>query len=180
MMWPRTSLACLHCCGRAKGILPGRTLLSKDGTPASILRSLRLRHPTGSPGEVRPCGSPPHPPPAPACQRAAPRAVTTFGSADAAVPLHPLHPAARTTLGGRSSQSPQMLPRLSPPCQGLGTGLLGTLPFPRGDATKERPPISRETLSTASTCVQEPHHCTTTTLLCQVVSRGALFAPRLA
>jgi hypothetical protein len=77
MMWPRTSLACLHCCGRAKGILPGRTLLSKDGTPASILRSLRLRHPTGSPGGVRPCGSPPTSPPAPACQRAAPRAVTT-------------------------------------------------------------------------------------------------------
>ena len=59
-----------------------------------------------------------------------------LGPADAAVPLHPIHPAARTTFGGRSSQSPQSLPRLPPPCQGSGSGTLCALHSLRRDAAK--------------------------------------------
>jgi hypothetical protein len=71
----------------------------------------------------------------------------SLGSADAAVPLHPFHPAARSTFGGRSSQSPQSLPRLPPPCQGPDSGTICALRSLRGDAAKNstRSPGRRST-----------------------------------
>jgi hypothetical protein len=102
-----------------------------------------------------------------------------LGPADAAVPLHPIHPAARSTFGGRSSQSPQSLPCLPPPCQGSDSGLL-RLCVP-SEATRQRTPpgLPGDALHPIDHR-WEPHQFTSTSLLCQVARRGSLFAPRPA
>jgi hypothetical protein len=80
----------------------------------------------------------------------------SLGPADAAVPLHPIHPAARSTFGGRSSQSPQSLPCLSPPCQGSGCRMFAVQHSLSEATWQELRPVSRETLRTPSITVGNP------------------------
>jgi hypothetical protein len=71
MNWPRTSLACLHCCGRAEGILT-----RQPTRPSGPYRQHPPLAPSSAPDRVArrgpPLWLPSASPPAPACQRAAP------------------------------------------------------------------------------------------------------------
>ena len=114
------------------------------------IRSLRLRHPTRWPLRSRPRRHPQPIRPLRQLVNVLPRSpVTAAARPMRRPPLHPLHPAARSTLGGRSSPEPAK-PTLRPaPCQGLGTVSLRSA-FPRKGRAKELSPVSRETLHTAS------------------------------
>ena len=184
----RVAASCLRVDGHAR-VLAGLLLWAsrmrswpqpgsrKSPHRASTLRSLRLRHTTRCPAAPVPQRPAPHPSAAPACQRAAPRAVTTSARPMRHLPLHPLHPAARSTLGGRSSPEPAK-PTVAPatlsrvghgaialcvPSEGTRQRTVSGLP---GDAPRRIHQL------------REPHQFTTTPLLCQVGCRWvALRAP---
>ena len=147
MATPMCSLAC--CCGRAESILAPQADSRKKSAP----RQHHPLAPSSAPDAIAPTGpssptTPHHPPAAPACQRAAPRAVAT-----AARPMRHCRftrsirpPVPRS---GSLLAEPANPPRLAPPCQGLGTGNRGSA-CPSQATRREPPPVSRETLYTAS------------------------------
>jgi len=116
----------------------------KPAPRTSTIRSLRLRHTT-------PWLSIPSfqkgPAPAVRCaslSRCCPARRDNLGTAAAALPLHPFHPAARSTIGGRSSPEPAKLTlppatlsrvrhKVVAACCSLGNDAPGIWPqFPRG------------------------------------------------
>jgi hypothetical protein len=164
----------------ASPMRPGpRPSPERDRPVPRPLRSLRLRHPTEWPLRRRP-----HDTPSPSVRCAslstcaAPLARTPAARPMRRPPLHPPLPAARSTLGGRSSPEPAK-PTVRPsPCQGSGTvSLRSALPRKGRDNEQLRSPARR---SPRIHHLREPHQFTTPSLLCQVGCRGALFALRLA
>lgn len=100
----------------------------------------------------------------------------SLGPADAAVPLHPIHPAARSTFGGRSSQSPQSVPRLPPPCQGWAQDHCDSaFPRKRRGKSSTRSPGGRSAPHRSTLGTPSVYYDTIT--MSSRVARGALCIP---
>ena len=79
-----------------------------------------------------------------------------LGTAAAASPLHPFHPAARSTIGGRSSPEPAKLTLPPATMSRLGAGVIAFCYSLGGDALEQRSRIPRETLRVASSNFGNP------------------------
>jgi len=103
----------------------------------------------------------------------------SLGTAAAALPLHPFHPAARSTSGVAPLRSPQSLPYVRPPVKG-STWCHCVLHSLGRDASKNylRSPARRSKRHPPT--LRELHQCTASSLLCQVGCPGSLIASRLA
>jgi hypothetical protein len=162
----------------ASPMRPGpRPSPERDRPVPRPLRSLRLRHPTKWPLRRRP-----HDTPSPSVRCAslstcaAPLARTPAARPMRRPPLHPPLPAARSTLGGRSSPEPAK-PTVRPsPCQGSGTVSLRSA-LPRKGRDNELSPVSRETLTPHPLPSGTPSVYDTITTMSSRMSWGALRAP---
>ena len=113
---------------------------------------------------------------APACQRAAPREVTT----SARLLRHrrftrSIRPPVPRS-GVAPHRSPQSLPVSRHPVKARGQGHC-VLPFPRRGRIGAAIPFSSGDAPCCAQQLWELHQCTTAPLLCQVGCRGPLFAP---
>jgi hypothetical protein len=154
----RPALACdghallwLTCCCWASRSDPGPGPQARS----SLLRSLRLRHTT--PGPEAP--SVEKPSPAVRCaslSTCCPARRGNLGTAAAASPLHPFHPAARSTIGGRSSPEPAKLTLPPATLSRLGARAIAFCFSLGGDALEQRSRFPRETLHVASSNLGNP------------------------
>ncbi len=141
------------------------------------VRSLRLRHTTRWPTAP---SSPEETVPSVRCASLStcyPVRRDNLGTAAAALPLHPPHPAARSTLGGRSSPEPAKPTVASPPCQGLEAQWHCALHSVRSDAPKNclRSPARRSTPHPSTSGTPSVYYVIAT--MSSRMSRVALRAP---
>ena len=173
------SLAC--CCGRAESILAPQADSRKKSapTPAPSARSVFGTR-RDSPHRAR--------------RSRRPRAIRPLRQLVNVLPRAPWQPR-RGRCGSAASPAPSGRPYHArgsllaepanptsprPTLSRVGHRVIGVLRVPRKRRARELPPVSRETLYTASINCREPHQFTTTPLLCQVGCPGSLYAPRLA